>query len=67
MIEMCGDPVRDLPCMQLDSYVKGSPLLWMTLLHLHVNLYADDNPFLLFVTLYPTRSILIAFFDNLFG
>ena len=36
---MCGDPVRDLPCVQL----KGSQLMWRMLLHLHVNLNADDD------------------------
>ena len=28
----------DLPCVQLTSYLEGSPLMWMMLLHLHINL-----------------------------
>ena len=31
------------PCVQLASYLERSPLMWMMLLHLHVNLNADDN------------------------
>ena len=42
VIGMCGDPVRDLPCMQLANYLEGSPLMWMMLLHLYINLNADD-------------------------
>ena len=36
----------DLPCMQLASYLEWSPLIWMMLQHLHVNLNAaaaDDD------------------------
>ena len=43
---MCGDQVFNLACMQLASYLEGSPLKWMMLLHLHVNLNAaaaDDD------------------------
>ena len=29
--------------MQLASYLEGRPLMWMMLLHLHVNLNADDD------------------------
>ena len=43
VIGMCGDPVRDLPCVQLASYLEGSPLMWNTLLHLHVYLNANDH------------------------
>ena len=41
MIGMCGDPERDLPCVQLGSYMEMSPLIWMTLLHLQVNLNVE--------------------------
>ena len=41
-IGMCGESVRDLPCMQLASYLERSPLMWKTLLHLYVNLNEDD-------------------------
>ena len=43
LIGMCGDPMRDVPCVQLHSCLVGSPLMWMMLLHLHVNLNADDD------------------------
>ena len=29
MIEICGDLVWDLSCMQQASYLKGGPLMWM--------------------------------------
>ena len=29
--------------MQLARYLEGSPLLWMTLLHLHIYLNAADD------------------------
>ena len=32
-----------MPCVQLASYLEGSPLIWMMLLHLHINLNADDD------------------------
>ena len=35
--------MRDLPCAQLASYLEGSPLMCMMLLHLHVYLNADDD------------------------
>ena len=43
VIGMCGDPVLDLPCMQTASYMEWSPLMWMMLLYLHVNLNIDDD------------------------
>ena len=39
LIRMCGDPMWDLLCVHLE----GSPLIWMRLLHLHINLNADDD------------------------
>ena len=43
MIGMSGDPMRELPCVQLTSYLEGSPLIWMVLLHMHSNLHANDD------------------------
>ena len=46
MIEICGDLVWDLPCVQQASYLEGGPLMWMLPLYLHVNQksdYDDDD------------------------
>ena len=37
MIDISGDLVWDLPCMQQASYLEGGPLVWMLPLYLHVN------------------------------
>ena len=37
MIDVPGDLVLDLPCMQQASYLDGGPLMWMLPLYLHVN------------------------------
>ena len=37
MIEICGDLVWDVPCVQQASYLEGGPLVWMLPLYLHVN------------------------------
>ena len=45
MIEICGDLVRHLPCVQQASYLEGGPLMWMLSLYLNVNQksnYDDD-------------------------
>ena len=36
-----GDQVWELLCVQLASYLKGDPLMWMMSLHLHVNQKSD--------------------------
>ena len=41
MIEICGDLVWDLPCVQQASYQGGGPLMWMLPLYLHVNQKSD--------------------------
>ena len=41
MIDVPGDLVRDLPCMQQASYLEGGPLMWMLPLYLHVNQKSD--------------------------
>ena len=37
MIDIPGDLVWDLPCVQQASYLEGGPLMWMLPLYLHVN------------------------------
>ena len=41
MIEICGDLVCDLPCVQQASYLEGGPLMLMLSLYLHVNQKSD--------------------------
>ena len=41
MIDVPGDLVWDLPCMQQASYLEGGPLMWMLSLYLHVNQKSD--------------------------
>ena len=46
MIDVPGDLVWDLPCVQQASYLEGGPLMWMLPLYLHVNQksdYDDDD------------------------
>ena len=46
MIDIPGDLVWDLPCVQQASYLEGSPLVWMLPLYLHINQksdYDDDD------------------------
>ena len=48
MIDVLGDLVWDLPCVQQASYLEGGPLMWMLPLYLHVNQKSDyiyDNMF----------------------
>ena len=41
MIDVPGDLVWDLPCVQQASYLEGGPLMWMLPLYLHVNQTSD--------------------------
>ena len=41
MIEICGDLVWDLPCVQQASYLEGGPLMWLLPLYLQVNQNSD--------------------------
>ena len=41
MIDVPGDLVWDLPCVQQACYLEGSPLMWMLPLYLHVNQKSD--------------------------
>ena len=43
MIDISGDKVRDLPCVQQASYLEGGPLMWMLPLYLHVNQKSNDD------------------------
>ena len=43
MIEIPGDLVWDLPCVQQASCLEGGPLLWIWPLYLHVNKKSDDD------------------------
>ena len=37
MIDIPGDLVWDLPCVQQASYLEGGPLVWILALYLHIN------------------------------
>ena len=41
MIDVPGDLVWDLPCVQHASYLEGGPLMWMLPLYLHINQKSD--------------------------
>ena len=41
MIDIPGDLVWDLPCVQQASYLEGGSLVWMLPLYLHVNQKSD--------------------------
>ena len=43
MIDIPGDLVMDLPCLQQASYLEGGPLMWMLPLYLHFNQKSDDD------------------------
>ena len=47
VIGMCENPMGDLPCVQLASYLEGSLLMWM--MHvtcmLHLNFDDDENEY----------------------
>ena len=43
MIDVPGDLVWDLPCVQQASYLEGGPLMWMLPLYLHVNKTSDHD------------------------
>ena len=45
MIDIPGDLVWDLPCVQQASYLEGGPLMWMLPLYLHVNQKSDYNDY----------------------
>ena len=58
MIEICGDLVWDLPCMQQVSYLEGGLLcLWMLPLYLHVNQKSDYDDIYYTVTHYSPQQM----------
>ena len=59
MIDVPGDLVWDLLCVQQASYLEGGPLMWMLPLYLHINKKSDYiyiYPFSMEVTI-PTLNI----------
>ena len=50
MIDVPGDLVWDLPCLQQASYLEGGPLMWMLPLYLHVNQKSD------YIIIYPWQG-----------
>ena len=51
MIDIPGDLVWDLPCMQQASYLEGGPLVWMLPLYQHVNQKSDYDYDMIYVWL----------------
>ena len=51
MIDIPGDLVWDLPCVQQASYLDGGPLMWMLPLYQHVNQKSDYDDDMIFMTL----------------
>ena len=50
MIDVPGDLVWDLPCVQQASYLEGGPLMWMLPLYLHANQKSDYDDMILKVS-----------------
>ena len=55
MIDIPGDLVWDLPCVQQASYLEEGPLMWMLPLYLHVNQKSDYDDMMLLSGLKPTQ------------
>ena len=55
MIDIPGDLVWDLPCMQQGSNLEGGPLVWMLPLYLHCNQKSDYDDDMI---LYNTAAVL---------
>ena len=55
MIDIPGDLVWDLPCVQQASYLEGGPLVWMLPLYLHVNQKSDYDDYMVY-RIYPKYS-----------
>ena len=52
MIDVPGDLVWDLPCMQQASYLEGGPLMWILPLYLHVNQKSDYIYIYIYIYIY---------------
>ena len=50
MIDVPGDLVWNLPCVQQASYLEGGPLMWMLPLYLHANKKSDDMMIILLLS-----------------
>ena len=48
MLDVPGDLVWDLPCVQQASYLEGGPLMWMLPLYLHVNKKSDYDMMMIY-------------------
>ena len=53
MIDVPGDLVWDLPCVQQASYLEGGPLVWMLPLYLHVNQKSNY----MMIIFFPRKSL----------
>ena len=59
MIDVPGDLVWDLPCVQQASYLEGGPLMWMLPLYLHVNQKSDYDMIYWVRSVYLTTLFLV--------
>ena len=57
MIDIPGDLVWDLPCVQQASYLEGGPLMWILPLYLHIN--QKSNYDMMIMTLLPKSEVLL--------
>ena len=67
MIDVPGDLVWDLPCVQQASYLEGGPLMWMMPLYLHVNQKSDYDMMMIHlncVNIYSFKCILASAWQN---
>ena len=55
MIDIPGDLVWDLLCVQWASYLEWGPLMWMLPLYLHVIQKPDDDDFVCVEVLRPSQ------------
>ena len=59
MIDVPGDLVWDLPCVQQASYLEGDSLMWILPLYLHVNQKSDYDIWYDSTTLHYTELFII--------
>ena len=61
MIDIPGDLVWDLLCVQQASYLEGGPLVWMLPLYLHVNQKSDcDDDTTCFFSEFRKKSVIFS-------
>ena len=56
MIDIPGDLVWDLPCVQQASYLEGGPLVWMLPLYLHINQKSDYDMMMMAILPLPLKT-----------